>query len=209
MSFKKGDIVTVSNVYEEYLGTALVLYMNDKQVDIKIIGEQAGFKEIPEGKVLLGYENNNSVYAAYCEYLKKCQDTGVIQLQIIDAISVINRRFSTRYPAFYKVGISPLEFKETFEGIIRNMSLRGVMLNTHADLEVNDFVVLDIEHEDGKVRIKARIARKNGQDGKYIYGLNAVDLDYDQKVVMRSIITELKEKNRKSSERIIKEYIGN
>lgn len=209
MSFKKGDIVTVSNKFEEYLGTALVLYWNDEQVDIKIIDEQICLKEVPEGKILLGYENNNSIFAVYCHIENKFEDTGVIRLQVSEAFSVINRRFSTRYPAFFKVGISPLELQETFEGIIRNMSLRGFMVNTNVELEKNSLVMIDVELDERPVRLKARVTRKNEQEGNYIYGLNAVELSNDQKILMRSIITELKEKNRKITERIIRGYIGN
>lgn len=82
------------------------------------------------------------------------------------------------------------------------------MVNTDVDLEVDSLVKLSFEFEGRTVDIKARIERKNVLDGNYIYGLCAVDLDYDQKILMRSIITELKEKNRKLIERIIRDYIG-
>jgi len=208
MSFKKGDIVTVSNRFEDYLGTALVLYKDGEKVDIKIIDDPTGSKDVPEGGILLRYESNNSIFAAYCDVLEISEDTDVIKLRIYNTLSVINRRFSTRYPAFIKVGISPLELNQTFEGIIRNMSLRGFMVNTDVDLEVDSLVKLSFEFEGRTVDIKARIERKNVLDGNYIYGLCAVDLDYDQKILMRSIITELKEKNRKLIERIIRDYIG-
>lgn len=208
MSFKKGDIVTVSNKFEEYMGTALVLHRDDEEVDIKIIDEPINCEDIPEGRMLLGYESYNSIYAVYCDVARKVDDSGVIRLKISKTFSVINRRFSTRYPAFFKVDISDLELVQPFEGVIRNMSLRGFMVNTHVNLDVNNFVKMNIKLDSRTVSLKARIARKNGQNGNFNYGLCAVDLGYDEKILMRSIVTELKEKNRKISERIIKGYIG-
>lgn len=208
MSFIKGDIVTVSNKLEEYVGTALVLHRNDERVDIKIIDEHIAYEDIPEGRLLLGYESYNSIYAVYCDVIKKVDDAGVIELRVSKTFSVINRRFSTRYPAFFKVGIAAEESFEHFEGVIRNMSLRGFMVNTHVDLNVNNFVKMNLKLDSRTVALKARIARKNGQNDSFNYGLCAVDLGYDEKILMRSIITELKEKNRKISEKIIKGYIG-
>jgi len=208
MSFKKGDIVTISNKFERYMGTALVLHRDDEQVDVRIIDEQIDCEGVPEERLLLGYESYNSIYAVYCDVVKKDDNTGVIQLRISKTFSVINRRFSTRYPAFFKVGISAVDMFEPFDGVIRNMSLRGFMVNTHVNLEVNNFVKMDIKLDSRTVSVKARVARKNGQNGNFNYGLCAVGLGYDEKILMRSIITELKEKNRKISEKIIKGYIG-
>ncbi len=208
MSFKKGDIVTASNKFEDYMGTALVLHRDDEEVEIKIIDEPINVEDIPEGRMLLGYESYNSIYAVYCDVVRKADDSGVIRLKISKTFSVINRRFSTRYPAFLKVDISDLELLQPFEGVIRNMSLRGFMVNTHVNLDVNNFVKMNIKLDSRMVSLKARVARKNGQNGSFNYGLCAVDLGYDEKILMRSIVTELKEKNRKISERIIKGYIG-
>lgn len=208
MSFKKGDIVTVSNKLEEYMGTALVLHRDDEHVDIKIIDEQIDYEDVPEGRIVLGYESYNSIYAIYCDVIKKADDSGVITLRISKTFSVINRRFSTRYPAFFKVGIFAEELIEPFEGVIRNMSLRGFMVNTHVNLDVNNFVEMKIKLDSRTVDLKARVARKDGQKDNFNYGLCAVGLGYEEKIVMRSIITELKEKNRKISEKIIKGYIS-
>jgi hypothetical protein len=208
MSFKKGDIVTVSNKFEEYMGTALVLHRDDEEVLIKIIDEPINIDEIPDRKVLLGYESHNSIYAVYCDVERKTDDSGAIELKISKTFSVINRRFSTRYPAFFKVYIYYSELLQPFEGVIRNMSLRGFMVNTHANLDVNNFVNMDIQIDSRTVSVKARIARKNGQNGNFNYGLCAVDLGYDEKILMRTVLSQLKEKNRKISERIIKGYIG-
>ncbi len=208
MSFKKGDIVTVTNKLEEYVGTALVLHRDDEQVEIKIIDEVINYEDVPEGRVLLGYESYNSIYAVYCDVLEKTDKNGVIKLRVSKTFSVINRRFSTRYPAFFKVGINDGLSPQGFDGVIRNMSLRGFMVNTHVDLNINHFVKMSIRLDSRSVDVRARIARKNEQNGSYNYGLFAVDLGYDEKILMRSIITELKEKNRKISEKIIKEYIG-
>lgn len=208
MSFKKGDIVTVSNKFEEYVGTALVLHRGDKEVDIKIIDEHGDYEDFPEGRVLLGYESYNSICAVYCDVVKKADEAGIIKLQISQTFSVINRRFSTRYPAFFKVDISDGVSLGDFEGVIKNMSLRGFMVNTHVDLSLNHFVKMSIKLDSHQVAIKARVARKSGQNGSFNYGLNAVDLGYDEKVLMRSLVSELKEKNRRISEKIIKGYIG-
>ncbi|NLL05487.1 MAG: PilZ domain-containing protein [Clostridiaceae bacterium] len=208
MSFKKGDIVTVSNKFEEYMGTALVLHRDDEEVLIKIIDEPINIDETPDRKVLLGCESHNSIYAVYCDVERKTDDSGAIELKISKTFSVINRRFSTRYPAFFKVYIYDSELLQPFEGVIRNMSLRGFMVNTHANLDVNNFVNMDIQIDSRTVSVKARIARKNGQNGNFNYGLCAVDLGYDEKILMRTVLSQLKEKNRKISERIIKGYIG-
>ncbi|OPZ89807.1 MAG: PilZ domain protein [Firmicutes bacterium ADurb.Bin419] len=208
MSFKKGDIVTVTNKLEEYVGTALVLYRDDEQVELKIIDEVINYEDVPEGRVLLGYEAYNSIYAVYCDILKKADKEGVLKLKVSKTFSVINRRFSTRYPAFFKVGITDGLTSQGFDGVIRNMSLRGFMVSTHVDLNINHFVKMSIKLDSRTVDVKARIARKNEQNGSFNYGMFAVDLGYDEKILMRSVIKELKEKNRKISEKIIKEYIG-
>ncbi|WP_010243176.1 PilZ domain-containing protein [Acetivibrio cellulolyticus] len=208
MSFKKGDIVTVSNKLEEYVGTALILYRDDEMVDIKIIDEHVASEDVPDGRILLGYESYSSIYAVYCDVLEKADEAGVIKLRISKTFSVINRRFSTRYPAFFKVDIAAGEPLETFDGVIRNMSLRGFMVNTHVDLSVNHMVEMGIKLDSRNVSVKARVARKSGQGGSFNYGLYIVDLGYDEKILMRSMVTELKEKNRKISEKLIRGYIG-
>lgn len=207
MSFKKGDIVTATNKLEEYVGTALVLHRDDEQVAIKIIDEITNYGDVPEGRLLLGHESYNSIYAVYCDVIEKADKDGVIKLKVSKTFSVINRRFSTRYPAFFKVGITDGLSSHEFDGVIRNMSLRGFMVNTHVDLNENHFVKMNIKLDSRTVDVKARIARKSEQNGSFNYGLFAVDLGYDEKILMRSIITELKEKNRKISEKIIKEYV--
>ncbi|AEV68746.1 PilZ domain-containing protein [Acetivibrio clariflavus] len=209
MIFKKGDIVTVSNMFEEYMGTALILYKDEEKIDIKIIDEQTGLDVVPGEEILLKYENDNTIFAAYCNILKRLEESGALLLRVKKTFSVINRRFSTRYPAFFKVSISPLDSEQVFEGVIKNMSLRGFMVTTDAELSVNDLVKMGLEYDGRIVELKARIIRKSGQDGNYIYGLCIVDLGYDEKLLLRSIITELKEEKRKLSEKIIREYIGN
>ena len=209
MIFKNGDLVTVFNIYEEYMGTALILYRDDERVDIKIFDEQSGIQVVPGSEILLRYENNNTIFAAYCNILERSKESGALLLRVRKTFSVINRRFSTRYPAFFKVRISPLDSEQVFEGAIKNMSLRGFMVTTDAELSLNQLVKMAFEYDGRTVELKARIVRKSGRGENYIYGLCAVDLDYDQKILLRAIITELKEKNRKISERIIKGYVGN
>lgn len=208
MSFKKGDIVTVTNKLEEYVGTALVLHRDEGQVEIKIIDEAVNYEKVPEGRLLLGYESYNSIYAVYCDILEKTDKDGVIRLKVSKTFSVINRRFSTRYPAFFNVEINDGVSPQGFYGVIRNMSLRGFMVNTHVDLNINNFVKMNIRLDSRSVDVKAKIARKNEQNGSYNYGMLAVDLGYEEKILMRSIISELKEGNRRISEKIIREYIG-
>ncbi|MFZ5987231.1 MAG: PilZ domain-containing protein [Bacillota bacterium] len=201
--YKIGSVVSLSGAFEENIGSGVVLDLNDDFILLKLFDDDRFYIDLPDSSLFIGFELYNKIIVSSCTVLAHDLSQGIMKLKANKTFSMMNRRFSTRFPASIEAVVKPAASVNSYSASVKNVSLKGFMINTVVDLPVNRFVELSLNMNDNPVILRSMVTRKSERKGYYNYGLKVVDTGYNTKTLMNSIIRDLKEKQKKMTEDLL------